>query len=49
MRTLLLFPLMMALSLIPPEQARGCTAFFLKSRKQMVLAKNLDWPVEYRI
>jgi choloylglycine hydrolase len=46
MRTLLLFPLMMALSLIPAEQARGCTAFFLKSGKQMVLAKNLDWPVD---
>ena len=45
MRTILLF-LIMALSLIPLPQTRGCTAFLLKNGKHMVLAKNLDWPVD---
>jgi choloylglycine hydrolase len=45
MRTLLLF-LMASLCLLLAVPAMGCTAFFLKSGKQMVLAKNLDWPVD---
>lgn len=29
-----------------PASSHACTAFFFKNSKQMVLAKNLDWPID---
>src|SRR6056297_1542290 len=46
MKTFLPLFLVMALSLIPLTQTKGCTAFFLRQGKGMILAKNLDWPVD---
>ena len=45
MKTPLLF-LVMALWLIPLPQTSACTAFFLRQGRGMILAKNLDWPVD---